>query len=380
MSNNDKVIFDGFLVDKCGPTCVSDILGKKITVENKEIEIKEKLFKKFFHRELFKKLQKISDDDELPHIIFYGKAGTGKKTVLNLFLEMIFGECVYDTNDASYIVKSSGNIDNEVIVKQSDYHIVIEPNNNNFDKTLMHHIGVNYAKKKPLNNCINGRNRNFKVIQINNLEELSTRAQTSLRRTIEKYSKTCRFVMWCHSLSDVIEPLRSRCTPFHVPTINNEELFLWAYEVSRQYNININMHDLRNKIIKKSNGNLKTILWKLDLYKFTGKFKSKYEKIIAKLAKIIINGEDIKIIRVMIYGILTTDVKSNKIMTDLLKEILINVDNNDNSKIDKIICSASKYEFRLSLARRDINHIEGFAVDVIDILKYSHNDLYKTIK
>jgi replication factor C subunit 3/5 len=368
--DENKVKFDGFLVDKCAPTCIADILGKTIKVDNNSIEIKEKLFQKYFHKELLTKLKKISDDDELPHMIFYGKPGVGKKTILNLYLELIFGECIYDTNDATYIVKSSGNIDNEVIVKQSDYHIVIEPNNNNFDRTLMHNIGVNYAKKKPLNICVNGRNRNFKVIQINNLEELSTRAQTSLRRTIEKYSKTCRFIMWCHSLSDVIEPLRSRCTHFHIPTIDENKLFLWAYEISRQNKININLRDLRYNIIKKSNGNLKTILWKLDLYKYNGKFKCKYEKIIKKLGNYIINCEDIKIIRVMIYNILTTTVKSNKIMIDLMKTILKNIDNKDNDKIEEIIESASKYEFRLSLARRDIKHIEAFAVNIMNLLKY----------
>jgi replication factor C subunit 3/5 len=371
MSNkNIETTFKGFLVDKCAPDCITDIIGNKITIDNKTIEIKEQLFKKFFHKELLEKLQRISDDDELPHIIFYGKAGTGKKTISNLYLEMIFGECIYDTNDTTYIVKSSGNVDNEVIVKQSDCHIVIEPNNNNFDRTLMHHVGVNYAKKKPLNVCVNGRNRNFKVIQINNLGELSMRAQTSLRRTIEKYAKTCRFVMWCHSLSDVIEPLRSRCTHFNIPTIDENELFLWAYEISRQNNININLDDLRNKIIKKSNGNLKTVLWKLDLYRYTGHFNYKYEKIIKKLKTVITEFKDIKTIRVIIYNILTTNVKSSKIIIDLMKSILGGSTKYNNDKIQAIIDSGSKYEYRLSLARRDINHIEAFVVDIMNILKY----------
>lgn len=372
MSESDERIKFVPLVDKCAPECVADIIGKKTTIGDTTIEIKERLIKKFFHKDILRDLQKISDDDELPHIIFYGKHGTGKKTILNLFLEMIFGECIYDTKDASYIIKSSGNTDNEVIVKQSDYHIVIEPNNNNFDRTLMHHMGVNYAKNKPLNICVNGRNRNFKVIQINNLGELSTRAQTSLRRTIEKYAKTCRFVMWCHSLSDVIEPLQSRCIHCHVPTIDENELFLWAYQISKQYNVDIGLNELRNKIIKKSNGNLKTILWKLDLYKYTGKFTNKYEKIINKLGNTILESNDIKAIRVIIYNISTTNVKSNKIIIDLMKTILNKIKDNTstiNEKIQAIIDSASKYEYRLSLARRDINHIEAFAVDIMNILR-----------
>ena len=53
--------------------------------------------------------------------------------MINLFLEMIFDKSIYKMDDSKYTVISSGNIENEVIVKQSDHHIIIEPNNNNFD-------------------------------------------------------------------------------------------------------------------------------------------------------------------------------------------------------------------------------------------------------
>lgn len=370
MSKKNKNIcneFEGFLVDKCVPHKVKDILGEDKIICGRKINLKPDMTRNFFHIELMKKLKKISDDNEFPNIIFYGRAGVGKKVLLNLFLEMIFGEYVHDTVDACYNVKSSGNVENKVIVKQSDYHIIIQPNNNNFDRYLIRHIVVEYAKKEPLNVFKDIKDKKFKVVQINGLEELSEGAQTSLRRTIEKYVRTCRFIMWTKSLSNVISPLRSRCTLIHVPTIEKNLLLKWAFDLTKKSNIKIKYGKL-NKIIDDSNGNLKTILWKLDLYKYTGKMINTYDKKIDYLSDLIIKKEKIKIIRAVIYSFLTTNIEHNQIIIDLLNSILKKI-KLDDDKIEKIIQSASEYEYRLSSARREIIHIEAFVTDLINILK-----------
>lgn len=361
--------FDGYLVDKCVPECVADVIGETIKVGDIKIKRRGDENNIYLHKNLLKDLKNISEDEEFPNIIFYGKPGTGKKVMLNLFLEMVFGKNVYNVNDEIYTVKSSGNVDNKVSVKQSDHHIVIEPNNNNFDRNLVRHVIVEYSKRKPLNmyKNKNSKNKQFKVVQINNLEDLSEGAQTSLRRTIEKYSKNCRFVMWTHSLSKVIKELRSRCPCFHIPTIDDKELFLWAYKISRINGININLEKL-HKVIDTSNGNLKTILWKMDLYKYTGALINTYDQKMDILAKNIINQEDISTVRPIIQNFLTTNIKSNKIIIDLLNIILKKSKLNDK-QIKQIIESAAEYDTRLSLSRRDIIHIEGYVVRIMNILK-----------
>ena len=55
----------------------------------------------------------------------------------------------------------------------------------------------------------------------------------------EKYSKTCRFVTWCYSLSKVIEPLRSRCLCIHVPTQTSDDIVEWTFNVASIEKINI---------------------------------------------------------------------------------------------------------------------------------------------
>ena len=371
-----------FLVDKYNPVNKDDIFDDMYL--NKEGKIIDETInpedawvystnpkKSFFHKPIFSKLKSISNDDSMPHIIFYGNKGTGKKTMINIFLEMIFDESIYKLDESKYIVYSSGNNENEVLIKQSDHHIIIEPNNTNFDRHLIQEIVKEYAKKMPLH--IFEKNKMFKVVQINNLDNLSYYAQTSLRRTVEKYSKTCRFVMWCYSLSKVIEPLRSRCLCIHVPTQSDENLVKWLYNVVMLEKIRIKPH-LISDIIDQSNGNLKSILWKLDLYKHCKKINNSYDVELNLLINEIMlsaNGKPINVpqIREYIYKLYITNVSSNIIIKDILKQLLVINNNIDSTKISNIINYASEFEYRLSKKRRDILHIEAFIIKVIDIIR-----------
>lgn len=362
-----------FLVDKYIPKNIDDVIEPTNKYYDKLTGIKRitnwktnSPDKCYFHGEILERLITIGQDDCMPHVIFYGNPGTGKKTLINLFLETIFDRSIYDLDDSKYNVVSSGNIDNEIIVKQSDHHIIIEPGNNNFDRYLIQDIVKEYARRYPL--CIFEKSRSFKMVQINNLDNLSYYAQTSLRRTIEKYSKTCRFVMWCYSLSKVIEPLRSRCLCIHVPTQTNEELVKWTFAIASLENLNLNLRTL-TKIINTSNGNLKHILWKLDMYKYCGKTTNCYQEMLNDLVEEIMNDGNIIQIRDYVYKMMITNISSNTIIKDILNLILIKVNDYPKEIITNIINYASLYEYRLTKGRRDIIHIESFLENIIQILK-----------
>ena len=362
-----------FLVDKYIPNNILDIISPENEyyekISNTKINDWKDLdpSKCFFHKNILEKLKIISEDEGMPHIIFYGNPGSGKKTIINLFLEMIFDDSVYNLDDSKYTVISSGNIENEVIVKQSDHHIIIEPNNNNFDRYLIQDIVKEYARRYPL--CIFEKSRNFKMVQINNLDNLSYYAQTSLRRTVEKYSKTCRFIMWCYSLSKVIEPLRSRCLCIHIPTQSEEELIKWTFNIANLENINLDFKTLTN-IVETSSGNLKNILWKLDLYQYCNKIQNGYQKALNNLINEILNEHNIQTIRDYIYKMMITNISSNIIIKDILNIILIKINDYPKDKIVKIIDNASTFEYRLSKGRRDIIHIEAFIMNIIAILNF----------
>jgi DNA polymerase III delta prime subunit len=218
----------------------------------------------FFHKEILDLLNTMSTDKSIPHLIFYGPEGSGKKTIIKMFLEMLYDKSVHNLNDTIYNVIGSGNKLIEVTIKQSNYHISIEPNNTNFDRYLIQDIVKEYAQRMPFNILTN--KKTFKLVLINNIDNLSYYAQTSLRRTMENYSNSCRFIMWCKSLSRVIDPLKSRCKCIRIHSPTQPQLFGFIFGISCKERLHTSFTEL-NELVKESNNNIKTALWKLDLLK-----------------------------------------------------------------------------------------------------------------
>lgn len=66
--------------------------------------------------------------------------------------------------------------------------------------------------------------RSIAVLVLNEVDKLSREAQHSLRRTMEKYSASCRLILCCNSSSKVTEAVRSRCLNVRVNAPTEEEV------------------------------------------------------------------------------------------------------------------------------------------------------------
>ena len=350
-----------------------------------------------FHKNILNMLQSLSKDDSIPNIIIYGSNGTGKTTCVRLLLEMIYDKEVHKTNDATYTVVGSGNNTGNVTIKQSNYHIVIEPKGNNFDRYLIQDVVKEYAKRIPFN--VYTTNKNFKTVLINDIDNLSYYAQTSLRRTMEKYSGTCRFIMKCNSLSKVIEPLCSRCLCFRIKAPTDGELFEWIYEISKNEQINLSLKDYIN-IIDIANGNITTALWLLELSKYGLDHKISYSDAINEIIILMKQCMTARIydvvdklifmpqasttksltpkktsIRDILYNIMITNVDSTRIIRDIMLSLCKNSEIPSECKY-QIIEIASKFEHNLIRGRREITHLEAYIIKIIKILLqyyYKHN-------
>ena len=314
------------------------------------------------HKDEIKKLKKMSKDDSIPHIIFYGPEGSGKKTLINMFLKMIFGDDVVNTRDTSYVVDSSGNRTKNVYIKQSNYHIIVEPNNNNFDRYLIQDVVKEYAKK-PTNPFMS--TKNFKVVLINNVDKLPYYAQTSLRRTMEKYSSTCRFIMWSVSLSKVIDPLRSRCYCFRIKIPSTIDLLEILLNISSKNNLNLT-HDEYLSILHKSKGNMKDAIWMLQLKQFNEPITTAYDQII----DVIINNillcdlNNLKTIRGLFYKIMINNISGTCIIRDIVCKIISDSRINFLCKID-IVEYCAIYEYNLIRGRREIIQLEALVIKIM---------------
>jgi len=335
----------------------------KYGAENKTVPV--------FHQNEIKLLNKMTEDVSIPHMIFYGPTSSGKKTLVKLFLENLYKDkSVNKLIDTPYKVYSGNNKANDVIIKQSNYHIIIEPNNNNFDKYLIQYVVKDYAKKLPL--CVFTTHKPFKIVLINNIDYLSYYAQTSLRRTMEKFSSTCRFIMICKSLSGVIDPIRSRCYCFKIDSPSNNDLTNLICNIAYQEQINLTLAEY-NKILNLSEGNIKKILWSLQMKKLGLTQTTSYDVSIKKIFdKLLSNDlEEILSIRILIYNIMITNITGIQIMRDVLKKILKSKKVNETCKLN-VAEIAARYSHNLTRCRREIIHLEAFIVGVMDIFhKYN---------
>ncbi|MEK6953367.1 MAG: replication factor C small subunit [Candidatus Micrarchaeota archaeon] len=128
-----------------------------------------------------------------PHLLFAGPAGSGKTSCALAFAHELFGEnfqqCFLELN-----ASDERGID------------VVRTKIKDFARTLS-------LTSVP-----------FKIIFLDEADALTADAQQALRRTMEKYSTTTRFVLSCNYSSRIIEPLQSRCAVFRFSRLQEADL------------------------------------------------------------------------------------------------------------------------------------------------------------
>ncbi|MGM0771133.1 MAG: AAA family ATPase [Halobacteriota archaeon] len=142
----------------------------------------------------------------LPHLVFHGPVNSGKASTAFAMARELYGEG-YENNFTYFNASDFFDQGKRYLVR---------------DKRFTHIIGTDDPKKiyssvisifKTVINEFAGMgslDADFKVIFIDNVESLDTSAQHALRRIMEKYTRTCRFILSTTQPSKLISPLRSR--------------------------------------------------------------------------------------------------------------------------------------------------------------------------
>lgn len=326
----------------------------------------------FFHKEIYKRLRMMSTDNSIPHVIFHGAPGSGKKTMINFFLKMIYGEGISKLYTTAYNIPGSGNKTKKEFVQNSAHHIIINPTSTNFDRYLVHEIVKRYAGSGTIELTKNP-NSKFKTIQISNLDRLSHSAQTSLRRMIEVNASICRFIMWCDNLSNVIGPLKSRCVCIRIPRPSQSSMFGYLTYVALKKHFDPDYNMLIN-IIKYSECNIRTALWCLQSHILGYDYKTNYNIAIEKIVDMIMKCEieNIENIRDTFFNIWITNYEGVKIMRDILRHVIDSDKLSEQCKAN-IIIRTSEIEYNLLRGRREIYHFDRFTVNIMNIIKNEIN-------
>ena len=191
--------------------------------------------KVYFHKNIYNFLKQLSEDESMPHLLFNGIEGIGKKTMVKMFLEMLYGDDVNNTKYVNYDISRSDNKTNDELFLESNYHIEINPRGNNNDRYLIQDVVKKYAINASFN--MYNSKHNFKVIVIHNIHIMLPSVQFSLRRTIERYSDKCRFIIVASSINKVIKPLISRCTCIKLSLPPQSAIIYFSMNIARKENI-----------------------------------------------------------------------------------------------------------------------------------------------
>ena len=217
----------------------------------------------YFNKDIYNLLELMSKDSSIPHTIFYGSEGSGKHIMVNMFLKMLYGEDVEHTKSVTYNVSESGNNSSDETFLQSHYHIIVCPKGNNHDRYLIQDVVKVFAGSTTMF-MFNGKH-SFKVVVIDGIDKMTFQVQFSLRRTIEKYSDKCRFILISNSLGKIIKPLISRSMCIQIKSPTEQDIVGYSLQIAKKEKINLSLSQL-SWIINSCENNIKKILWILQIY------------------------------------------------------------------------------------------------------------------
>lgn len=325
-----------------------------------------------FHPKIANQLVKLTEEDNLPNLLFYGLPGSGKKTLIYSTLFQIYGKDALLSKEREVRIKTKDSTTFTVTVSESNYHLEIDPSQKSRkDRQIIQYLIKDYATIRNFGSYY-GKSRH-KTIIIFNADTLSHDAQAALRVTMEKYSKTCTIILCACQLTKIISPIRSRCFLIRVPLPNIDQIKSVIGKTLKK-----EPFDFDNKsvdfAVKKSNYNLTKIFILLqcnNVYLEETWIVLLKKEIINNIFKICKSPRSIKInifedMRDAFYKILSHNITGKDIIKKMLELILEKIDN-INMKV-KIIKITADVEFLLSNASKELIHLEYYVNEIINLL------------
>jgi len=142
---------------------------------------------------IIKRVESLTNSLNIPHLLFAGPAGTGKSTLALITVKELFKENWKE---------------NYLELNASDERGI----------NVVREKVKNFARTKSIGNVP------FKIIFLDEADALTPEAQQALRRTMENYSTTCRFILSCNYSSKVIDPIQSRCALFRFKLLEKKAI------------------------------------------------------------------------------------------------------------------------------------------------------------
>ena len=262
----------------------------------------------------------IKDPTDMPHLLFSGSAGVGKTTTALCITRQILGEY---TKDYTLELNASDERGIDMVRERV--------------KKFSRFAGMGSLP--------------FKVIILDEADEMTAGAQTALRRIIEDTAKTCRFILIANNVSKIIDPLQSRCAGFKFTSIGVDDVMGRLRFIAEKENVSVDDGGLE-AVYDYSEGDMRHAINIMQATASLGAITADNVKTSAGLTKV----SDVDVVLKMALSGKLTGAREKMIEltrvygmseSDFLKYLNNAVHRSNHNDIPKILEIIAKYDYRL---------------------------------
>ncbi|MCV0372428.1 MAG: replication factor C small subunit [Nitrosarchaeum sp.] len=262
----------------------------------------------------------IKDPTDMPHLLFSGSAGVGKTTTALCIARQILGEYV------------------------RDYTLELNASDERG-------IGMVREKVKKFSRYAGMADVPFKIIILDEADEMTADAQTALRRIIEDTARYCRFILIANNISKIIDPIQSRCATFKFTSIPQDDVINHLESIAKKEKVRADKKGIQ-AIYDYSEGDLRHAINLLQATASLGAVTEEHVKASAGLTK---TTDVDEVLKIALAGKIT-DAREKMIElikvygmseSDFLKYLNSAVFKSKHEKLSDILEVIAKYDYRI---------------------------------
>lgn len=160
-------------------------------------------------KEIVKRIKAFVEQQNIPHLLFAGPAGVGKTSLALVIAKKLFKDSWHQ---------------NFLELNASDERGI----------DIIRNKVKDFARTKAIGDVP------FKIIYLDEADALTREAQQALRRTMENYTQTTRFIISANYSSKIIDPIQSRCAMFRFRPLDRKEIFAIIEGIEKEEKIKVN--------------------------------------------------------------------------------------------------------------------------------------------